>query len=83
MRRRLIATASLAALAAALAFPAAGQVKLTFASDAGVMYQVLRSANLMDWSPLATVTGSAAQTEYTDTAVPPDSGRIFYRIKRQ
>lgn len=65
-----------------ISVPAAGQVKITFESEAGVNYTVSRSTDLATWTPVATVAGAAGSTDYTDTTVPNNAPRVFYRVSR-
>ncbi len=51
----------------------------SFATEAGVEYVVERSADLLNWEPIETVTGSGAVETIVDAV--PDSDREFYRVR--
>lgn len=63
--------------------PAAGQVTLTWDSVAASVYRVQRSNDLANWDSLTPdVTAAGASSSFTDTALPANASRIFYRVKK-
>lgn len=63
--------------------PLAGQVTLTWESTATATYTVQRSATLSNWTDLTpNVLAVGPTTTYTDTTLPANTTKIYYRIKR-
>jgi hypothetical protein len=51
---------------------------LTWPSAAGLTFKVQRSVSLAAWETIATISGAAGTSEFTDLA--PPSGKAFYRV---
>ena len=63
----------------------AGAVTVTWSSTAGAQYTVERSADLgaTAWTSLTTnLAATGASTSYTDSTLPANTARMFYRIKQ-
>ena len=59
-----------------------GNWLLKWSTEAGAQYRLERSANLVDWQSVTTLTAAGAVAEHTDTAVPPAANKMFWRVVR-
>ncbi len=59
-----------------------GHVELTFESEQGTVYEVERSADLLEWDTLPEIPigGEGETTIFTDTNPLPDEPHVFYRV---
>jgi hypothetical protein len=58
-----------------------GQFSFDYSANPGLSYVVQKSANLLDWIPIATNTAATNPQHFTDTFVPGST--LFYRVGRQ
>ena len=64
--------------------PGAGQVTLAWPSAAGKNYRIQRSPNMAtDWVDLnaTPIPGTGSSLSYTDTALPANTTKVYYRIR--
>ena len=63
--------------------PANGQVTLTWPSTAGLLYQVQRSTDLINWASLnaTLIPGNNGPAAFTDAAPPANALRVYYRVR--
>ena len=64
--------------------PVAGQVTLAWPSASGKNYRVQRSPNMAtDWVDLnaTPIPGTGSSLSYTDTALPANTTKVYYRIR--
>jgi hypothetical protein len=60
----------------------AGQITLTWSSSPGLNYRVQRSTDLTGWQDLdPLVPGAGSSTPFTDTTLPGNTRRVFYRVR--
>jgi hypothetical protein len=57
-----------------------GQFSFDYSANPGLSYVVQKSANLLDWIPIATNTAATNPQHFTDTFVPGST--LFYRVGR-
>jgi hypothetical protein len=58
-----------------------GRIGVVFQGIPGRSYEIQRSTNLTDWTPLSTITAAAnGVVSYIDTSPPP--GSAFYRLRK-
>lgn len=65
---------------------AGGAFSVTWESQAGQTFRVLRSVNLADWPAVATdvpASATGATTTFTDNNPPAGAAAVFYQIQRQ
>ena len=56
-----------------------GSFQFSYSATVGLNYAVERSADLMNWSPIATNNAAATQVTFTDTAAAASAN--FYRVR--
>ena len=61
---------------------AGGAWRLRWSTVAGAEYRLERSINLTRWDPVATLTATGEHLEFSDSEVPADADKVFWRAIR-